>query len=286
MSLLKLDLLAIEVGSSRVKVGYFPAVGACASEKSAGNLPIAAPRLPEPREVFRVEHRPSEDQWLAEVAASLDDLNLPSETACLVAAVHGVAADRLTAGVLRDRGFAKLVTLSREQIPIAVSLKEPSRVGIDRLLNACAANRVRRAGTAAIVVDVGTAMTVNFITADGVFQGGAIAAGPITALRALNSATASLPLLGPEALAAAPPPVGKSTEEAMASGAYWSAVGAARQLIERMSNDLPGEPDVFLTGGAAAGVAPHIGLGERPARYLPNLVLSGIRLAAEGVSWT
>jgi pantothenate kinase type III len=72
----------------------------------------------------------------------------------------------------------------------------------------------------------------------------------------------------------------------MTSGAYWGAVGAARHLIERFAAGYTDKPDVFLTGGAAAGVASHIGLSERPARYLPNLILSGIRIAAEGTPWT
>ena len=105
--------------------------------------------------------------------------------------------------------------------------------------------------------DRGTATTVNLIDAAGVFQGGAILAGPMTALASLHTATASLPLLGPEALAAPPAAVGKATEAAMASGAYWGAVGAVRQLIERMACECGAAPEVFLTGGAAPTMLPR-----------------------------
>jgi type III pantothenate kinase len=168
-------------------------------------------------------------------------------------------------------------------VPIEANVKEPSRVGIDRLLNSLAANQVRQPNRPAIVVDVGTAMTVNLISADGVFQGGAILTGPMTALGALHSATSSLPLLDSEALDTAPAPVGKDTEDAMAAGAYWGAVGAARELIARTAATCDQSPEIFLTGGASAGLAPEIGLGDRPARHMPHLVLSGIRLAAEGI---
>ena len=279
------SLLAIEVGSSRVKLGWFPSAGACTSDKPTGNLPIAAPPLPEPAEVFRIEHRSDDDQWTAEVEARLDEWSLPRETICIVAVVHQAAAETLERRTLVSRQWSRVVTLSRDDIPIRTDVKDRARVGVDRLLNALAVNRIRPSGRPAIVLDMGTAMTVNLISSDGRFQGGAILAGPITALRALNAATSSLPLLGPEVFDEPPPVVGKSTEEAMASGAYWGVVGAARQLIERMADSCKEAPEVFITGGASRGVAPLIGLQDRPARYMPHLVLSGIQIAAEGMSW-
>jgi type III pantothenate kinase len=276
------NLLAIEVGSSRVKLGWFPADGACTSEKPAGNLPIAAPVLPEPAEVFRIEHRRDDRQWIEEVEARIIALTLPPETVCVLAAVHQRAAETLRTQVLVHQLWSRIEMLTRDDISIEVDVKEPARVGIDRLLTALAVNRVRSPQRPAIVVDMGTAMTVNLISEGGVFQGGAILAGPMTALGALHTATSSLPLLGPEVFEAPPAAVGKSTDEAMASGAYWGAIGAARQLIERMAATCTAAPEVFLTGGAAKGLAAHVGLGDRPARHLPQLVLSGIRLAADG----
>ena len=277
------NLLAIEVGSSRVKLGWFPVDAACTSEKSVGNLPIAAPALPEPAEVFRIEHRRDDQQWIAEVELRLAELALPPETVCVLAAVHQRAAETLRTQVLARQPWSRIETLARGDIAIEVDVKEPARVGIDRLLNALAVNRVRPSQRPAIVVDMGTAMTVNLISESGVFQGGAILAGPMTALGALHTATSSLPLLGPEVFETSPAAVGKSTDEAMASGAYWGAIGAARQLIERMAATCVDAPEVFLTGGAARGLAAHVGLGDRPARHLPQLVLSGIRLAADGM---
>jgi pantothenate kinase type III len=205
------NILAIEVGSSRVKLGWFPAAGACASEKPAGNLPIAAPLLPEPSEVFWIDHRHDEHLWLREVESHLADLSPTSETICVIAAVHRAVAATLQERALAKHEWARIVPLAHDDIPVQANVKEPSRVGMDRLLNALAANRVRHPDRSAIVVDIGTAMTVNFISADGVFQGGAILAGPVTSLAALHHATASLPLLGSEALESPPPVVGKLT---------------------------------------------------------------------------
>jgi type III pantothenate kinase len=276
------NILAIEVGSSRVKLGWFPAAGACASEKPAGNLPIAAPLLPEPSEVFWIDHRRDTDEWIAEVDARLTELPIAANTICVIAAVNSKVAAELQERALAKHEWARTVRLQHSDIPIQANVKEPNRVGMDRLLNALAANHRRHPKSSVIVVDIGTAMTVNFITADGVFQGGAILAGPITSLAALHHATSSLPLLGNEAIEAPPPVVGKNTEEAMAAGAFWGTVGAARGFIEGIAATYDERPHVIVTGGAARGVWLWIlNAGGKPATYIPDLVLSGIRLAAE-----
>jgi type III pantothenate kinase len=276
-----MGMLAIEVGSSRIKLGWFPGTGACASEKPAGNLPIAAPQLPEPAEIACIDHRREASDWTSDVEAPLAEWNLPGETECVVAVVRQAVADTLFERVLSKQSWSRLETLSRRDVPLQVDVKHPERLGIDRMLTAVAANRLRRPDRAAIVVDMGTAMTVNFISSDGVFRGGAILAGPSTALEALHAVTSSLPKLGREVFDAPPAVVGKSTQDAMAAGAYWGAVGAAREIIEQMAATCPEVPDVFLTGGAAEPLAEHVGLGDRRARFVPHLVLSGIRLTSE-----
>jgi type III pantothenate kinase len=160
-----------------------------------------------------------------------------------------------------------------------VNVAEPEKVGIDRLLGALAVNQLRRPNAAAIAIDMGTATTVDLIGADGAFEGGAIVAGPTLALAALHAGTASLPQLDASVLAAPPAAVGKSTIEAMASGAYWGAIGAVREIASQLAQGSASEPQLFLTGGGAEGLAPFIRLNEQPARYLPHLVLSGIELA-------
>jgi type III pantothenate kinase len=277
------NILAIEVGSSRVKLGWFPAGAACASDKSAGSLPIAAPPLPEPSKMHLIDHRRDKRQWCGEVKALLAELPPARDTICVMAGVHRRVAHSLQETLQENYDWARLVPLSHDEVPIEKNVKEPSRVGVDRLLNALAANRVRPQNLPAIVIDMGTAMTVNLVSADGVFQGGAILAGPVTSLVALHHATSSLPLLGDDAIESPPPVVGKFTEEAMKSGAFWGAVGAACGIVERMAATCERLPYVIVTGGAARGVSPFINPGRKPATYIPHLVLSGIRLAAERI---
>ena len=267
-------ILAIDVGSSHVKLGWFP--------HDARTMSDAA--LPTPAAMFRIDHRGPGAQWTVEVDRRLDELKLPASAACVVASVQPRTAEALHRGVLSRRAWSQLSTLTAKDLPIARRVEEPTRVGIDRLLSALAANKLREPGRAAIVVDMGTATTVNLVADDGAFEGGAILAGPMTNLAALHATTASLPLLGHESLASPPPAVGKSTERALAAGAYWGAAGAVRELMERMAATCSATPHALLTGGASAAFAPLLRLGDESARHVPHLVLAGIWLAAQDLA--
>jgi type III pantothenate kinase len=73
-----------------------------------------------------------------------------------------------------------------------------------------------------------------------------------------------------------PPVVGKNTEGAIRSGLFWGAVGAVREVIERMSAGLAEQPHVFVTGGDLRHLAPLV---SPHSRFVPNMVLSGIAIA-------
>ena len=112
-------------------------------------------------------------------------------------------------------------------------------------------NRLRTPGHPAIVVDLGTACTVDFVSADGAFEGGAILPGTTLSAAALHTGTATLPQLTTENIDASPTVVGKSTQAAIASGIYWGLVGAVRELIARISDESTETPQLFITGGEA-----------------------------------
>lgn len=271
-------ILAIDVGSSRIKLGWFPPFDACTSDKPAGNLPIAAPLLPQPEEVLEAQHRErSPAVWLGEIERWLDDIAFSRDDVCIMASVHAAAAGSLEESLLL-RDFSQTRRLTNSDVPVVARVAEPARVGIDRLLGALAVKRLKRANLPAISVDMGTATTVDLIAADGGFEGGAILAGPGLSLAALHGGTATLPRLDAAVMVEPPAAVGKSTSAAMASGAFWGAVGAVRELIQRMAADCPQPPELFLTGGAAVEFAPLISLNGQPARLAPHLVLSAINL--------
>jgi type III pantothenate kinase len=94
--------------------------------------------------------------------------------------------------------------------------------------------------------------------------------------RALNEFTDLLPLVDVSELSEPPPALGDSTESAMRSGLFWGTMGAIRQLIEQLGREAGDDPQIFLTGGAAATVAELLG---PDARFIPHLTLTGIALS-------
>ena len=228
-----------------------------------------------------VEHRGrGVELWGAELDRWFDAIVIADSAQCLMASVQPQVGEALLSR-LRRRPWGETRAVTGRDVPIEVRTREPARVGVDRLLDAFAVNRLRAAGAPAIVVSMGTAVTVNLVAADGAFEGGAIFAGPVLALDALHAGTASLPAVGAAGLAEPPEIVGKSTEEALVAGAYWGGVGAVSELVRRMAESLGSEPEFYLTGGGAPPYAAHVRLNGRAARHVPNMVLSALRLIAE-----
>lgn len=156
-------------------------------------------------------------------------------------------------------------------LPMEVDVENPETVGVDRICGAAAA--YQRLRHACVVADIGTAMTVNVVSDDGVFLGGAILPGPYTAARSLAEHTAALPniqLRRPEQH------IGRNTEEAILSGVVYGTVGALRELTERYATEMGRWPQLVLTGGGANLV---VELCEFVDNVVPHLTLMGIALA-------
>lgn len=195
----------------------------------------------------------------------------------LVAASVVPAADRALERLAAAMG-ARLVRAGPESVPIAVRVDRPAAIGSDRLVNAYACGRLH--GTPAIVVDLGTATTVDAVAADGGFLGGAIAAGPQLGLDALAERTALLPRVELREVDAA---IGRDTISAMLSGATFGQLGLVSELVERMRGELQGEAGgrsiVTVATGGHAGAAWAAGL---PVDVVdPDLTLAGLALLAQ-----
>ncbi len=164
--------------------------------------------------------------------------------------------------------------------PVPLDVEEPDRVGPDRVMIAAAVGA--RALPGAVVVDVGTAVTVEVIGARGAYRGGAIAVGPRMAARALHEHTALLPLVEPEVPTFA---LGRTTEGCIQSGLTYGIAGMIDRLVREITRSLRGKVPVLATGGGAALIAP---LSETLGEVLPGLVLEGIvetYRAARGITW-
>jgi type III pantothenate kinase len=272
-----LGLIAVDIGNSRMKIGRF-------SHARTDNAARVAD-LQQPDQTLSLAINGSQGDFDAASLREYCREHVASGTPWYVANVNRPAGDRFAAEINRwsaeSRTSCPIRQISFRDVPIAIHVDEPSRVGIDRLLAAAAADRMRRRDHAAIVVDLGSAITVDLLDAASAFCGGAILPGIATSARALEEHTDALPLVAMDQLEQPPAPVGKSTVTAIESGLYWGAVGAVCELIDQMSRELPAEPDVFLTGGASAHVAELLqSRSNYTVRHLPNLVLSGIALVA------
>ena len=114
-------------------------------------------------------------------------------------------------------------------VPLAVRVDRPGEVGADRLVNALAAARLY--GTPAVVVDFGTATTLDCVAADGAYVGGAIAPGLELGLEALAARTAKLPRIE---LRAPDRAIGRDTVSAMQSGTIFGYQALATGLLRRV----------------------------------------------------
>jgi type III pantothenate kinase len=163
--------------------------------------------------------------------------------------------------------------LTRYDFQMVIDVDAPEQVGIDRLAAGLAAYHMRHNSASVIVIDAGTAITVDRVDEPGVFRGGAIFPGPFLLADSLHRHTYALPLVHVPDVP--PSPVGKNTDAAISSGVFWGMVGAIRELVRRVGADLKAPPEIFFTGGAEqTAIADLIG-----ARQVPDLVLRGIAMA-------
>ena len=273
------DLIAIDVGNSRIKFGQFCAQDDCQTESKSA-FPIAPAPLPEPDETLsasieQVEHGMLND-WLDQIAME--------RARIVVGSVSKTMADRLTPCLMpwfTESGIPfKIDSLRSEKMPIPMHVENPASVGVDRLAAALAADRLRQPGAPAIIVDVGTAVTIDLVSSDGVFEGGAILPGVQMAARAMHEQTDALPKGELTELEDAPDAIGKNTLSAIHAGLFWGAVGAIRELIDRQRDSLTHTPQVFLSGGAAPSVARLIGGPDYTVRHVAHLTLAGLVIAA------
>jgi len=158
---------------------------------------------------------------------------------------------------------------------LQIKYNDPREVGSDRIADAIAAVH-RFPDQDLIVVDFGTATTVEVILASRVYLGGAILPGLRLSMEALDTGTARLPtveIVAPEAA------VGRSTVESIQSGLYYGTLGGIRYVIERITREtFRGiRPTVIATGGFSSLYREKKDFDH----VVPDLLLDGLRLALE-----
>lgn len=192
----------------------------------------------------------------------------------LIASVNDPIADPLEKQ-LKGMTFEDVLRVGRDvPVPIEMAVEQPSSVGVDRLLNALGAFATLK--QACVVIDCGTATTVDFVDGEGTFQGGSIAPGASMMLKSLHEHTAKLPSVNFAVPDASRGPFGKDTAHAMQLGAVAAVRGLVHHLIDVYAEYYEAYPQVVATGGDAAALFSHDDLVER---IVTDLQLRGIKEA-------
>lgn len=156
---------------------------------------------------------------------------------------------------------------------MAIRIDNPSEVGADRLVNAIAA--YERFGGACVVVDFGTGINFDAVSAEGEYLGGAIAPGVEISLTALTERGARIPRID---LAKPETAIGKSTRGAIQSGVVYGFAGLIDGVARRIASELGEDVPFIATGGLAAAIVPFC---ETIDETDDLLTLTGLRLTWE-----
>ncbi|MFH1746805.1 MAG: type III pantothenate kinase [Planctomycetota bacterium] len=156
-------------------------------------------------------------------------------------------------------------------LPMRLDIEQPEEVGVDRVC--CAAAAYERVGGPCAVASFGTATTIDCVSAEGHFLGGAIMPGLELSCEALHTGTAQLPRVKP---AAPVNPFGRNTHDAIVNGVAYAAAGALREIVERFALNLGEWPPLVITGGNAPLISE---LTDFVDAVVPDLCLMGIALA-------
>jgi type III pantothenate kinase len=214
---------------------------------------------------------------------SLAELSFSKQiTGVAISSVVPRATQELRDMTLRYFGFPAVVVEPGVKTGLAVHMDNPREVGADRIANAVAAHALWP-DYSVIVVDFGTAITVDVVSADGTYLGGAIAPGVDTSATALFQSTAQLRRVE---LVTPPSAIGKTTVTCIQAGIMFGMAALVDGLIERVADELAGPIRTVATGGHATVVLENC---RRVELYEPTLTLTGLRLIfdrnTEGDHW-
>lgn len=248
--------IALDMGNTRTVIGLFDE----RAVRSIGRIPTKevkdAGRAAETIELILEEAGYGGDEVDGSIVSSV----VPERLSLLVDAMRVIhTMEPLVAGPDLELG-------------LRIGYSRPEELGSDRIADAVAGYEEARG--AVIVVDFGTATTFNAVTADGVFLGGAISPGVITAGSGLTERAARLFDTGLEFPESA---IGRSTDEGIRSGLLWGAVSLVDGMVDRIRNEMGGA-HVIGTGGLAQAIVPR---SRTIRQWDADLTLKGLKLLYE-----
>ncbi len=246
-------LLALDAGNTNITIGVFE-----------GTALTHRWRL-------RTVHEQTEDEWgiLLRNLFALDGIDLRQMDGVIVSSV--VPPLNPTLGGMSRRYFDREAMFVTSDTDTGLSIKydNPREVGADRIVNSVAA--FAKYGGPCVIVDLGTAITFDCVSANAEYLGGIICAGIGISIDALFSRTAKLPKVDfrePDKL------VGTNTAGSIQSGLWYGAIGMIDGIAERLVSQLGPDTRVIATGGQARLITP----GSRYLKHADeDLTLEGLQ---------
>jgi type III pantothenate kinase len=250
-------LIAIDVGNTQTHLGMYR------GEELAEHFRFATSRTT------------TSDELAIRISAllRLRDLTLEDVDGAVVASV--VPQQDMEWTLLNERYFHGRLLMVSPGIKLGMPVRtdNPREVGADRLMNAVAA--YEKVGGACIVVDFGTSINYDVVSADGEYLGGAIAPGVQISMDALTARAARLVKVEIEAPGAA---IGRSTQAALRSGIVYGFAGQVDGIVGRIREELGVEATAIATGGLATAIVPFC---HELDQVDDLLTLTGLRLVWE-----
>lgn len=243
-------LLVVDVGNTRVGAAVWDADGLHPAQR--GELE-------------------SGTAWRDALTLSWTQARGAARPAVVIASVNPRGESRVNAALAELTGLTPLRIREDIPLPLPLRLENEREVGVDRVCSAAAA--FERVQGACAVATFGTAITIDLVSTDGAFMGGAILPGLELSCRALHEHTAQLPHIVPAEPSVV---VGRNTHDAIMSGVVYGAAGALREIVERFATDLGRWPPLIATGGNAALIAR---IADFVDAVVPDLCLMGVALA-------
>jgi type III pantothenate kinase len=221
-------LLALDVGNTNVTIGAFD------SAKLAGRWRL------------RTIREQTADEWgiLIRNLFSLSSLSLADVDGVIISSVVPAVDQPLEAMAERYFGRKPIFVSYLTDLGISVRYDNPREVGADRLVNGVAG--FHKYGGPVVIVDLGTTINFDIVSADGEFLGGIICPGIGMSISGLFARTARLPMVDfrePEKL------IGSNTVGSITSGLYYGFVGMIDGILERLAAELGPEMKTVATGG-------------------------------------
>lgn len=247
-------LLAIDIGNTNLVIGCME------DDQILFKARIATDRL-RTSDQYGVEIKNMMEAYGVQVS-QIDD--------CIISSVVPPVFNSVRTGVIKIIGKQPMVVGPGLKTGLNIHVDVPSQVGSDRIVIAVAALAEYKAPL--ILIDLGTATTIEVVEPDNIYLGGLIFPGVRVSLDALTSRTSQLPGIS---LDKPKQVIGKNTVDCMRSGMMYGTAAMLDGLVDRIEEELGHSSTIIATGGMAQFITP---LCKHPMILEKNLLLKGLNI--------